>query len=82
MKKTGRSTLRQGANLAGKLALNAGWDEDLLRGELADLRTLDFNIDLKAMHIKCMHWFEACLLRGALPRCLTAPAAPQARQSP
>ena len=45
-----------------KLALNAGWDEDLLRGELADLRTLDFDIDLKAMHIKCMLWFESCLL--------------------
>ena len=41
-----------------KLALNAGWDEDLLRGELADLRTLDFDIDLKAMHIKRMLWFE------------------------
>jgi hypothetical protein len=40
----------------------AGWDEDLLRGELADLRTLDFDIDLKAMHIKCMLWFESCLL--------------------
>src|ERR1700730_2011049 len=24
------------------------------QGELADLRTLDFDIDLKAMHIKCM----------------------------
>ena len=45
-----------------KLALNAGWDEDLLRGALADLRTLDFDIDLKAVHIKCMLWFESCLL--------------------
>jgi DNA modification methylase len=29
-----------------KLALNAGWDEDLLRAELADLQSLDFNLDL------------------------------------
>src|SRR3984893_19154531 len=40
-----------------KLALNAGWDEDLLRGELTDLRTLDFDI-------KCMLWFESCLVTG------------------
>ena len=50
-----------------KLALNAGWDEDLLMGELADLRTLDFDIDLKAMHIKCMLWFESCLLSHRPP---------------
>jgi hypothetical protein len=37
---------------------NSGWDEDLLRGELADLQTLDFDIDRKAMHIKRMLWFE------------------------
>src|SRR6266849_3232324 len=29
-----------------KLALNAGWDEDLLGLELSDLRDLDFNLDL------------------------------------
>lgn len=29
-----------------KLALNAGWDTDLLKVELADLKSLDFNIDL------------------------------------
>ncbi|MBM3775597.1 MAG: DNA methylase N-4, partial [Acidobacteria bacterium] len=29
-----------------KLALNAGWDEDLLRGELAELRDVDFSLDL------------------------------------
>jgi ParB-like chromosome segregation protein Spo0J len=29
-----------------KLALNAGWDEDLLRGELLDLKGLEFNLDL------------------------------------
>jgi DNA modification methylase len=29
-----------------KLALNAGWDMDLLRVELADLKALDFDIDL------------------------------------
>ena len=29
-----------------KLALNAGWDEELLKIELGDLRELDFNIDL------------------------------------
>jgi ParB-like chromosome segregation protein Spo0J len=29
-----------------KLALNAGWDEELLRLELQDLKELDFNLDL------------------------------------
>lgn len=29
-----------------QLALNAGWDEDLLRSELLDLRDQDFNLDL------------------------------------
>lgn len=29
-----------------KLALNAGWDEDMLRLELLDLQAADFNIDL------------------------------------
>jgi DNA modification methylase len=29
-----------------KLALNAGWDEDLLRGELFDLKADDFDLDL------------------------------------
>ena len=29
-----------------KLALNAGWDEDLLRLELSDLKGLDFDLDL------------------------------------
>jgi hypothetical protein len=29
-----------------KLALNAGWDDDLLRGELLDLKGLEFNLDL------------------------------------
>ncbi len=29
-----------------KLALNAGWDEDLLRLELEDLQSLDFNLEL------------------------------------
>ncbi len=29
-----------------KLALNAGWDEDLLRMEISDLKDLDFDIDL------------------------------------
>ncbi|UOF79262.1 adenine specific DNA methyltransferase [Caudoviricetes sp.] len=29
-----------------KLAMNAGWDTDLLKVELADLKSLDFNIDL------------------------------------
>jgi ParB-like chromosome segregation protein Spo0J len=29
-----------------KLALNAGWDEEMLGLELADLRELDFNFDL------------------------------------
>lgn len=29
-----------------QLALNAGWDEDLLGSELSDLRDLDFNLDL------------------------------------
>lgn len=29
-----------------KLALNAGWDTDLLKVELADLKALDFDIDL------------------------------------
>src|SRR5271167_2184677 len=29
-----------------QLALNAGWDEDLLQSELAALRAEDFNIDL------------------------------------
>ena len=29
-----------------KLALNAGWDEDLLRVELEDLQSLDFDLDL------------------------------------
>ena len=29
-----------------KLALNAGWDEELLRLELIDLKGLDFNLDL------------------------------------
>jgi DNA modification methylase len=29
-----------------KLALNAGWDEDMLKLELADLKALDFNLDL------------------------------------
>ncbi len=29
-----------------KLALNAGWDEELLSLELAELREIDFNIDL------------------------------------
>ena len=29
-----------------KLALNAGWNEDLLRGELLDLQGLEFDMDL------------------------------------
>jgi ParB-like chromosome segregation protein Spo0J len=29
-----------------KLALNAGWDEELLRLELLDLKGLDFNLDI------------------------------------
>ncbi|MBN2243851.1 MAG: ParB N-terminal domain-containing protein [Acidobacteria bacterium] len=29
-----------------KLALNAGWDDDLLRAELLDLKGLEFNLDL------------------------------------
>jgi ParB family chromosome partitioning protein len=29
-----------------KLALNAGWDDELLRLELLDLKDLDFNLDL------------------------------------
>lgn len=29
-----------------QLALNAGWDEELLRAELAALQTEDFNLDL------------------------------------
>jgi ParB family transcriptional regulator, chromosome partitioning protein len=29
-----------------KLALNAGWDDDLLRTELLDLKGLEFNLDL------------------------------------
>jgi ParB-like chromosome segregation protein Spo0J len=29
-----------------KLALNAGWDEEMLGLELADLRELDFDLDL------------------------------------
>jgi ParB-like chromosome segregation protein Spo0J len=31
-----------------KLALNAGWDEDLLRLELADLKALEIDLDLTA----------------------------------
>jgi hypothetical protein len=29
-----------------KLALNAGWNEELLRAELLDLKSLDFDLDL------------------------------------
>jgi hypothetical protein len=29
-----------------KLALNAGWDEELLKVELEDLKVLDFDLDL------------------------------------
>src|SRR5204863_5591491 len=29
-----------------QLALNAGWDDDLLRAELANLQAQDFNLDL------------------------------------
>lgn len=29
-----------------KLALNAGWDEDLLKIDLGDLKDLDFNLEL------------------------------------
>jgi hypothetical protein len=29
-----------------KLALNAGWDNDLLKIELEDLKVLDFDLDL------------------------------------
>jgi DNA modification methylase len=33
-----------------KLALNAGWDEELLRLELQELQTLDFDLDLTGFH--------------------------------
>lgn len=46
-----------------KLALNAGWDEELLAGELSDLRELAFDLDLVG--------FEA----GELERLLKAPEA-------
>lgn len=35
-----------------KLALNAGWDEDILAAELGDLRGLGFNLDLTGFDFK------------------------------
>jgi hypothetical protein len=32
-----------------KLPLNAGWDENLLRVELAELREVDFGVDRRAL---------------------------------
>jgi ParB-like chromosome segregation protein Spo0J len=46
-----------------KLALNAGWDEELLRIELAALQEGDFNLDRLAA-TQVLH-SSACLLRAA-----------------
>lgn len=35
-----------------QLALNAGWDDDLLRSELLDLRALDFDLELTGFSSK------------------------------
>ncbi len=56
-----------------KLALNAGWDEDLLALEIKELQGLDFNLDLLGFDVGDLD--ELLALGDATPECQTDPDA-------
>ncbi len=63
-----------------QLALNAGWDEDLLREELAALQQADFNIDLLGFEDEELARLLAA--QDATPRLTDEDAVPELPQTP
>ena len=46
-----------------KLALNAGWDDELLKIEIAGLQDFDFALDLLVLHSKHFSYFDCLILK-------------------